>query len=151
LGLPTTEAPQRSPFLPFEVNIIVDNEATKAAPIVIESNPTWANLFGRIERHAYMGAYFSDHTMLKAGSMHQANGGYLVLNAKDTLINPGVWDGLKRAIRDREVRLEDPQSSRPRSPQASGPYPMERQGNRTGMRRSTGCSPPMTRRHWEFR
>jgi len=55
-----------------------------------------------------MGAYFSDHTMLKAGSMHQANGGYLVLNAKDTLINPGVWDGLKRAIRDREVRLEDP-------------------------------------------
>ena len=108
LGLPGAEAPQRSPFLPFEVNIIVDNEATKAAPIVIESNPTWANLFGRIERHAYMGAYFSDHTMLRAGSMHQANGGYLVLNAKDTLINPGVWDGLKRAIRDREVRLEDP-------------------------------------------
>ena len=55
-----------------------------------------------------MGAYFSDHTMLKAGSIHHSNGGYLVLNVRDLLMNPGVWEGLKRSIRDREARLEDP-------------------------------------------
>ena len=55
-----------------------------------------------------MGAYYSDHTMLKAGSIHHANGGYLVLSIKDLLMNAGVWEGLKRAIRDREASLEDP-------------------------------------------
>ena len=104
--LPSTT--QRNPFLPFEMNVLVDNSATGAAPIIIESNPTWGNLFGRIERRAFMGAYFSDHTMLKSGSIHHANGGYLVLNGRDLLMNPGVWEGLKRAIRDKEARLEDP-------------------------------------------
>ena len=104
--LPSTT--QRNPMLPFEVNVIVDNSITQAAPIIIESNPTWGNLFGRIERRAFMGTYFSDHTMLKAGSIHHANGGYLVLNGRDLLMNPGVWEGMKRAIRDREARLEDP-------------------------------------------
>ena len=99
---------QGNPNLPFEVNILVDNSETKAAPIVVETNPTWGNLFGRIERRAFMGAYFSDHLMLKPGSIHQANGGYLVINVKDMLMNPGVWEGLKRAIRDKEARLEDP-------------------------------------------
>ncbi len=101
-------AAQRSPIMPFEVNVLVDTSGSQAAPIVIESNPTWGNLFGRIERRAVMGAYFSDHTMLRAGSIHQANGGYLVLNVRDLLMNPGVWEGLKRAIRDKEVSLEDP-------------------------------------------
>ena len=55
-----------------------------------------------------MGAYFSDHTMLKSGSIHHANGGYLLLNARDLLMNAGVWEGLKRAIRDKEASLEDP-------------------------------------------
>ena len=104
--LPSTT--QRNPFLPFDITVLVDNSGTEAAPIVVESNPTWGNLFGRIERRAFMGAYFSDHTMLKAGSLHHANGGYLVLNARDLLMNPGVWEGLKRAIRDKKARLEDP-------------------------------------------
>ena len=104
--LPTTT--QRNPFLPFEVNVLVDNSGTQAAPIIIESNPTWGNLFGRIERRAVMGAYFSDHTMLKPGSIHEANGGYLVLNARDLLMNTGVWESLKRVIRDKEASLEDP-------------------------------------------
>ena len=99
---------QRDPFLPFEINVVVDNSSVTVAPIVIESNPTWGNLFGTIERRAFMGTYFSDHTMLKSGSVHQANGGYLVLNARDLLMNAGVWEGLKRAIRDKEARLEDP-------------------------------------------
>jgi predicted ATP-dependent protease len=97
-----------NPFLPFEVNVLVDNSSVEKAPIIIEPNPNWGNLFGRIERRAVMGTYVSDHGMLKAGSVHQANGGYLVLNARDVLMAPGVWEGLKRAIRNREVRLEDP-------------------------------------------
>lgn len=100
--------PQPDPFLPFKVNVFVDNADAREPPITVESNPTWSNLFGRIERRAHMGTYFSDHTMLKAGSVHQANGGYLVVNAQDVLTSPGVWDGLKRVIRTREVRLEDP-------------------------------------------
>ena len=100
--------PQPDPLLPFKVNVFVDNTNATEPPITVESNPTWGNLFGRIERRAHMGTYFSDHTMLKAGSIHQANGGYLVVNAQDVLTNPGVWEGLKRIIRNREVRLEDP-------------------------------------------
>ena len=107
-GSPLPSTTQRNPFLPFEVNVLVDNSDTQAAPIIIESNPNWANLFGRIERRAVMGAYFSDHTMLKAGSIHHSNGGYLVLNARDLLMNTGVWEGLKRAIRDKQAHLEDP-------------------------------------------
>jgi predicted ATP-dependent protease/nitrogen regulatory protein PII-like uncharacterized protein len=97
-----------NPFLAFEINLLVDNSDVGKAPIVIEPNPNWGNLFGRIERRATMGTYFSDHSMLKPGSVHQANGGYLVLNARDLLVYPPVWEGLKRVIRNREIRLEDP-------------------------------------------
>ena len=99
---------QGDPYIAFRVNVMVDNSALDQAPIVIESNPNWVNLFGSIDRRAFMGAYFSDHTMLKPGAVHRANGGYLVLNAKDLMLNPGVWEGLKRVIRNREARLEDP-------------------------------------------
>ena len=97
-----------NPFLPFEINLLVDNSAVENPPIVVEHNPNWGNLFGRIERRAVMGTYVSDHGMLKAGSVHRANGGYLVLNARDVLMAPGVWEGLKRSIRNRDARLEDP-------------------------------------------
>ncbi len=97
-----------NPFLAFEINLLVDNSDVVTSPIVVEPNPNWGNLFGRIERSATMGTYFSDHSMLKPGSIHQANGGYLVLNARDVLTYPPVWEGLKRVIRNREIRLEDP-------------------------------------------
>ena len=97
-----------NPFLPFELNVLVDNSAVEKLPIIIEPNPNWGNLFGRIERRAIMGTYVSDHGMLKPGAAHLANGGYLVLNARDVLMAPGAWEGLKRSIRNREVRLEDP-------------------------------------------
>ncbi|HLF03712.1 MAG TPA: ATP-binding protein, partial [Dehalococcoidia bacterium] len=98
----------RNPFLPFEVNVLVDNSGVATVPVVVEANPNWGNLFGRIERRAVMGAYFSDHTMLKPGAVHLANGGYLVFNARDMLAYPGVWEGLKRVIRNRAITLEDP-------------------------------------------
>jgi predicted ATP-dependent protease len=105
-GIPLPGAPD--PFLAFRVNILVDNSAGSAPPIIIEPNPSWTNLFGRIDRRAYMGTYLSDHTMLKPGSAHSANGGYLILNFSDLIARPGAWDGLKRLIRTREIRLEDP-------------------------------------------
>ncbi|MCH7737322.1 MAG: AAA family ATPase [Chloroflexi bacterium] len=97
-----------NPFLPFDLNVLVDNSAVEKLPIIIEPNPNWGNLFGRIERRAVMGTYVSDHGMLKPGAVHLANGGYLVLNARDVLSAPGAWEGLKRAIRNQEARLEDP-------------------------------------------
>jgi predicted ATP-dependent protease len=102
------QASLRDPFLAYRVNVFVDRSRAKGPPVVIETNPNWGNLFGKIERRAFMGAYFSDHTMLKPGSLHHANGGYLVVGARELLANPAVWDAFKRAIRNREVRLEDP-------------------------------------------
>jgi lon-related putative ATP-dependent protease len=98
----------RDPFLPFEVNVFIDNSNTRGRPVIIEPNPNYVNLFGRIERQFLMGAYFSDHTMLKPGSLHKANGGYLLLNAIDVLSNPAVWPTLKRTIKNKELCIEDP-------------------------------------------
>ncbi|MDO8690265.1 MAG: AAA family ATPase [Dehalococcoidia bacterium] len=92
----------------FQVNVFVDNSGTQGPPIVMETNPTYGNMFGRIERRFFMGAYLTDHTMLKPGGVSLANGGYLVVNARDLLMNPGVWEGLKRVIKNRELRIEDP-------------------------------------------
>ncbi len=106
LGLPG--AGQPDPFLAFRVNLFVDNADADGPPIVLEPNPSWTNLFGRIDRKAFLGTYVSDHTLLKPGAVQKANGGYLVLNLVDVMTKPGAWDGLKRLIRTKEVRLEDP-------------------------------------------
>ncbi|MBI2859889.1 MAG: AAA family ATPase [Chloroflexi bacterium] len=99
---------QRDPFLPFQVNVFVDNSATADVPVITEPNPNYVNLFGRIERRFLFGGYVSDHTMLKPGAVHLANGGYLLLSARDVLLNPGVWPTLKRVLKTREIRIEDP-------------------------------------------
>lgn len=96
------------PFLPFQVNVFVDNSETKGPPVIIESNPNYLNLFGKIERRFIMGGYFSDHTMIKPGALHMANGGYLLLNVNDVILNPAVWPTLKRAIKNKEVYIEEP-------------------------------------------
>jgi predicted ATP-dependent protease len=98
----------RNPFLPFQVNVFVDNSEAKGPPVIVESNPNFGNMFGKIERRFVFGGYLSDHTMLKAGALAKANGGYLLVSAKDVLTNPGVWPALKRAIQNKEVRIEDP-------------------------------------------
>ncbi len=96
------------PFLPFHVNVFVDNCDTKGPPVVTESNPNYLNLFGKIERRFLFGGYLSDHTMIKAGALQKASGGYLLLSAADVMLNPAVWPTLKRAIKDKEVRIEEP-------------------------------------------
>ncbi len=98
----------QDPFLPFKINVFVDNSETENPPVIFETHPNWVNLFGRIERRAFMGTYFSDHTMLKAGSLHKANGGYIIMYLKDLLVNPGTWDGLKRVLKTGMIRMEDP-------------------------------------------
>jgi lon-related putative ATP-dependent protease len=100
--------PTPDPFAAFRVNVLVDNSDRPGPPIVVEQNPTFSNLFGRIERRAYLGTYVSDHTMLKAGSVHRANGGYLIVNFTDLVTKPGSWEALKRVVRTGEVRIEDP-------------------------------------------
>jgi len=99
---------QEPTFERYEVNLLVDNRHTEGAPVVFESNPTYNNLFGRIEHvMQYGGVAVTDFTMIRAGALHRANGGYLVIDAREVLINPFVWDALKRCIRTGDIRIED--------------------------------------------
>jgi lon-related putative ATP-dependent protease len=107
-SMPQFPVPARKPaFQKYEVNVLVDNSDTEGAPVVIESNPTYPNLFGTIERQAWFGALFTDFTMIKPGVLHKANGGYLVMKALDLLKWYLAYEAVKRALRDREIRIED--------------------------------------------
>lgn len=90
----------------YQVNLLVDNGRAEGAPVVYEDNPTYENLVGRIEHVAQMGALVTDFTLIKAGALHRANGGYLILDAHKVLLQPYAWEGLKRALRAREIRTE---------------------------------------------
>lgn len=95
-------------FTRLEVNLFVDNSGAKGAPIVVEHHPTTFNLLGAIEREAELGALYTDHTLIRAGSLHKANNGFLVLNTEDLLSSPSSWEGLLRALRASSSRIEDP-------------------------------------------
>ncbi len=94
-------------FNRYKVNVFVDNSKTDRAPVIIEDNPTYYNLFGKVEKNVEHGMYLTDFTMIKAGSVHRANGGYLVLNALDILRTGSTWDTLKRVLRTRKGFIED--------------------------------------------
>lgn len=93
-------------FRRYEVNVVVNNAGTEGAAVVYESNPTLSNLVGRVEHTAQFGALVTDFTMVRPGALHSANGGYLILDADKVLLNPLSWEGLKRALTHREVRVE---------------------------------------------
>jgi len=94
-------------FLEYQVNVLVDNSETQTAPIIIETTPSYKNLFGIIERSSdRLGTWKTDFTKIKAGSLLQANGGYLVLNALDVLLEPGVWQALKRTLRHGVIEIQ---------------------------------------------
>src|SRR3990172_4783249 len=99
---------QEPTFERFKVNLIVSNRENEGAPVVFESNPTYTNLFGRIEYKVQLGVATTDFTMIKAGTILKANGGYLIVNSLDVLRNIFVYDSLKRMIKNREARIEDP-------------------------------------------
>ena len=94
-------------FTRYTVNVLVNNKDSKGAPCIFESNPTYYNLFGRIEHKIQYGLAMTDFSMIKAGSLHKANGGYIVINALDLLRNLFSYDALKRAVRTRELKIED--------------------------------------------
>lgn len=90
----------------YKVNVLVNNKDLEGAPVVIENNPNYYNLFGKVEYKARFGFMTTDHNMIRAGAMHRANGGYLIVHALDVLSNPFTWDALKRALRAREAKVE---------------------------------------------
>jgi lon-related putative ATP-dependent protease len=96
-----------SPFGRYRVNVLVDNRDLKGAPVIVETNPTYHNLIGRIEHKSLLGAMVTDYTMIKPGALHKANGGYLIIPVRECLLSPFAWEGLKRALKDRAVRIEE--------------------------------------------
>ncbi len=98
---------RESPFRKYEVNVVVDNSKTKGAPVIIGLNPTYQNLFGRVEKEAQFGALVTDFTMIRGGFLHRANGGYLILPVEELFRNPFSYDGLKRALRNERIFIEE--------------------------------------------
>lgn len=95
-----------NPLMRYRVNLLLDHSESAGAPIVFEHLPTHANLIGRIEYQALMGALVTDFTMIKAGALHRANGGYLILDVRKLLMQPFAWDTLKRTLEAGEIRIE---------------------------------------------
>ncbi len=91
----------------YKVNLLVDNRNTEGAPLIEETNPTYANLVGRIEKRSRFGTLKTDFTLIRSGSILKANGGYLVINILDLLINPFSWETLKKALENKELVIED--------------------------------------------
>ena len=100
---------KEEPYKKYEVNVVIDNSDTKGAPVIVESNPTYHNLLGRTEKEAQFGALTTDFSMIRAGSIHKANGGYLIIPVEELLRNPFSYDGLKRDLRDSNIVIEEPE------------------------------------------
>lgn len=108
ISLPGIKMAQEPPsFDRYLVNLFLDNTPLKGAPVVYEANPTYFNLFGRIEHLIQMGNASTNFTMIKPGALHRAKGGYLILDCREVLLSPFSYEALKRAIRNREVKIED--------------------------------------------
>ncbi len=93
-------------FRRYQVNVLVGKAATPGAPVVSEDMPSYQNLLGRIEYSAHMGTLTTDFSMIQPGALHRANGGYLVIDTRKLLSLPFAWEGLKRALRNREIRID---------------------------------------------
>ena len=95
------------PCLNYRVNLFVDNSNREGAPVIMDSNYSYNNIFGCLEYENYYGALKTDHTMLKSGLLQQANGGYIIFQAKDLLANPACYEALKKALRIKEIGIEN--------------------------------------------
>ena len=98
---------KQDPCLNYRVNLFVDNSNREGAPVIMDSNYSFNNIFGTIEYENYYGSLKTDHTMLKPGLLQQANGGYIVFQAKDLLANPACYENLKKALRVKKVGIEN--------------------------------------------
>ncbi len=95
----------------YSVNVVVCHDPKEGAPVVFEDHPTLGNLVGRVEFRAKMGTMATDFSLIRSGSLHRANGGYLLLPVAQLLGQPMVWDAIKRALRNRELKIESPAQS----------------------------------------
>jgi lon-related putative ATP-dependent protease len=107
MGIPVPQQKGEGVFRKYRINVLVDNSKQDGAPVVSETNPVMGNLVGRIEHQAQFGALLTDFNMIKPGALHKANGGFLVLDARDVLLKPYAWDALKRTLKTAEIRVED--------------------------------------------
>lgn len=98
--------PSRHPLDRYKVNVLVSNDPENGAPIIFEPNPTIDKLTGEVEHQAQMGALVTDFTLINAGALHRANGGFLIVEAMQLLVRPFAWEALKRALTNKEVRIE---------------------------------------------
>ncbi len=103
-GRPSTA---QSAFHRYGVNVLVDRKGQKGAPVIFETNPTYNNLFGYIEKRAFMGTLMTDFSMVQSGSLLRANGGFLLLEIEAVLKNSLVWEALKRALQNKYLHIED--------------------------------------------
>ncbi len=93
-------------FRRYQVNVLVDHSGNQGAPVVYEDHPTYQNIVGQVEYIAHLGAVSTDFNLIRAGALHKANGGYLILDAYKLLLQPYAWEGLKRSLRSSQVRIE---------------------------------------------
>ena len=108
MGIPVSPKQRaEGAFSKYKINVLVDNSGLEGAPVVTETNPVMQNLVGRIEHQAQFGALLTDFSMIKAGALHKANGGFLVLEARELLTKPYSYDALKRTLKTGEIRVED--------------------------------------------
>lgn len=96
-----------SPWLNYRVNLFIDNSNTDGSPVIMDSNYSYQNLFGKLEYENQYGMLRTDYTMLKPGAIHKANGGYLLLQAQDLLTNQACYDALKKALLIKEANIEN--------------------------------------------
>lgn len=104
MGIASAE--RKSATTRYEVNVVIDNSGADGAPVIFLDQPRYQDLIGRVEHVAQMGALVTDFTLIKPGALHEANGGYLVIDAVKLLAEPFAWDGLKRALRKSEITIE---------------------------------------------
>lgn len=104
---PVPRQEPKKPWLNYRVNLFIDNSNQDGAPVIMDSNYSYHNLFGKLEYENYYGALKTDYTMLQPGLLHKANGGYIILQAKDLLSNTLCYEALKKALRIKELNIEN--------------------------------------------
>ena len=104
---PNVRVIELNPWDNYRVNLFVDNSHTEGAPVIMDSNYSFSNIFGRLEYENYYGVLKTDYTMIRPGLLHQANGGYIIFQANDLLTNPAVYDNLKKVLRNKELGIDN--------------------------------------------
>jgi len=121
----SSESDEADPYVIFEVNLIVDNSGSKHRPVIVEQFPDTVRLFGNVDHVLIDNKPYSDHTMIRAGSILRANGGYLIINATDVVRQPGLWQVLIQTIRNRTVVTRPNDITRAFMPVELQPEPIE--------------------------